>query len=131
MQIGFTSISFTTPSRSVFQFRPPAGATVTQRGRHPGGPGATGQTMPPGAGPSGGRPVLLGSGWTAVVELPGGGPGSDSTLAEPTGVSKPVPGGRLITTALVSVLITPDGAIFAGPVSGAALQRVAATGHGL
>ena len=40
-----------------------------------------------------------------------------------------VPEGRLITTALLSALITPDGHLYVGAVDGAALQKVAATGQ--
>ena len=40
-------------------------------------------------------------------------------------------GGRLITSALVSVLLTDDGHVFVGAVNGADLQKVAATGHAL
>jgi hypothetical protein len=46
-------------------------------------------------------------------------------------LAKPVPGGDLFTTALLSVLISDSGTIYAGPVSAAALEHVAATGHGL
>ncbi len=42
-----------------------------------------------------------------------------------------VPAGELIKTSLLSVLVTHNGDVLVGPVSGADIQRVAATGHGL
>ncbi|MGH3496361.1 MAG: LolA family protein [Nocardioidaceae bacterium] len=141
IQVGFTDVTFGTPNASVFQFVPPAGAKVTQQslGSHQGeGPtkaqGAHhGNFMKPrqhahAAGASS-SPTTLGKGWTTVVELPAGQLGSNAQLLNQ--MSTPVAGGRLITTALLSVLITPDGHVFAGAVSGSALQHVAATGHGL
>jgi hypothetical protein len=116
----------------VFRFVPPAGATVTQQhlgGQHAAPPGKAGRRAPAVVGAP--RPTTLGSGWTQVVELPVGGALTGRNAQLLNRLSTAVPGGRLITTALVSVLITDDGHLFAGPVSGAALQRVAATGHGL
>ncbi len=55
----------------------------------------------------------------------------DSTGSMLYHLSKQVPTGRLITSSLVSVLVTNDGQLFFGPVSGAAIQQVATTGHGL
>ena len=47
------------------------------------------------------------------------------------GAFTPVPGGRLLSTALVSVLITDDGKMYVGAVTPAALQQVAKTGKPL
>ena len=47
------------------------------------------------------------------------------------GAARKVPGGRLLTTALVSILLTDDGRLFVGAVDGASLQKVAATGLSL
>ena len=91
---------------------------------------------------------VIGSGWTAVVES------SMPTLSAPAGLPKapagsgpvhvrsnlngllnqlstPVAGGRVITSALLTVLITDDGRVLVGPVSTAALQKVATTGKAL
>lgn len=78
-----------------------------------------------------GRPTVLGTGWTSVVKMPAGSAfgGSSSDLLRK--VSTPVAHGQLITTSLLSVLVADDGFVYVGPVSGAALQQVAATGHGL
>lgn len=48
---------------------------------------------------------------------------SASTLYD--GLTKAVPGGRLLSSALVSVLILDDGRVLAGAVPGATLQQLA------
>lgn len=136
IQVGFTDISFATPSSSVFHFVPPAGSRVTQRqlgADQAGGSAHPAHQISPHAGstPDAHRPTTLGSGWTQVVELPAGGQLTGRNGQLLARLSTAVPSGRLITTALVSVLITNDGRIFAGPVGGSALQHVVATGHGL
>jgi outer membrane lipoprotein-sorting protein len=140
-EVGFTDVSFTVPPNSVFDFVPPAGATVTQQARPfqsslPSGSkriarSVTGNAQS--AAPS--SSSVLGKGWTAVVETtdgdqPGGTVGgADAHLLDR--LATPVAGGRLITGTLVSVFITDDGHIFAGAVTPAALLQVASTGKGL
>ena len=46
-------------------------------------------------------------------------------------IATAVPGGRLITTALLSIFISDDGTMYVGPVSGADIQKVASSGQGL
>ena len=125
IQSGFTDVSFKTPDASVFEFVPPAGSTVVE-----GSPFSSSDipVAPDVAGTEArARAAVLGSGWTAVVETHGASPAT-AILNQ---ISTPVSGGRLVTSALISVFITDDGTVFAGPVSGAAIQQVAATGHGL
>jgi outer membrane lipoprotein-sorting protein len=136
IQIGFTEIGFSTPRPSVFHFVPPAGAKVTQQ--QPEASHADlrdGSSHQPalhdGRGSVANRPRVLGSGWTMVVKLPLRGQLTGSNAELLNRLSIAVPGGRLITTSLVSVLVTKGGYVFAGPVSGAAIEHVAATGHGL
>jgi outer membrane lipoprotein-sorting protein len=87
------------------------------------------------------KPTVIGKGWSAITELPAGSSGafgdhatsgaSGSTAAgtDASGakgaasgqdllrqVTTPVANGRAITTALMSVLITDDGRVFAGSV---------------
>lgn len=128
LQVGFTDISYSTPSASVFRFVKPAGATVAPLSSVIGSFDQAGPTGSPGFG----EPELLGSGWTAVVKIPAQA-GAGGAVAIPMGkdLLKPVAGGHLLTTALMSVLITDDGTVYAGLVTPAALQQVAATGHGL
>lgn len=155
-QIGFTHVSFTTPDTSVFDFRPPPGASVQQRtlrelltssvalpahadGLPPAGDSSThgesadqtdhtdhADRAAPGL--SGVR--VLGSGWTAVAELPHSGDLTGRYAPLLDTLSQAVPEGRLVTTPILSVLVTPQH-VFVGPVGAADLQHVAATGHGL
>ena len=76
------------------------------------------------------RPTVSGTGWETVVGLPaaaaGGGAAAallnDPLLAQAAVV---VPGGRLLSTALVNVLVTDDGRVFAGMVPPDRLQAAA------
>jgi outer membrane lipoprotein-sorting protein len=130
IQVGFTNVSFSPPNPSVFRFVPPAGAKVTRQQLPTGESTAARSARHDSAGTEDAR--VLGSGWTAVVELPAKGMLSGSNTRLLDQLSSPAPGGsRLITTSLVSVLVTKDGHIFAGAVRGSDLERVAATGHGL
>lgn len=147
IQVGFTDISFSAPSPSIFDFTKPPGATMAPAEGHFDGHGS-GALLPsgrshddaygarlsisaPDAHHLSGRPTVLGTGWTTVVKMPAlsafGGSSSDLLRR----ASTPVAQGQLITTSLLSVLIADDGFVYVGPVSGAALQQVAATGHGL
>ncbi len=141
LEVGFTDISFGAPSPSVFRFVPPAGASVnkgssdihqapssgSESGQAPSGtprPSVTGS-------PDSGHPVELGSGWTTVVKFPGAfswDGGSGDLMGK---LSVDVPGGHLVKTALLSLLVTQNGDVYVGSVSGADVQKVAATGHGL
>jgi outer membrane lipoprotein-sorting protein len=161
-QVGFTSVSFNVPNASVFEFVPPAGATLEEDTGPFSGQGDNGLTVhthisgtfngpgrvvTPRSAPtdsaSARTTTELGKGWTEVVkitnELPGfnapppdapaGATDRRSGLIEQAGT--PVAGGELITTTLLSVLITDDGTVYIGPVSGADIQQVAKTGQGL
>jgi len=148
IQVGFTDVSFNVPDASVFQFVPPAGSTVVQgnplaanenqiaKGTPPKIKGGESNSSPPGkvaAQPESSK--LLGKGWTAVVVVKepsiAENPQRPSTFDILDKIATPVSGGRLITSALVSVFIADDGTVYAGPVSATALQQVAASGHGL
>ena len=138
--IGFAQLSVGTQDPALFRFSPPEGATVTEPDivAHPDatGPDAAG---PDSAGPLGGtRPATVGDGWDTVVvaTLPDGAlSGGDRTGRDPSGhppaqgldpkallerIGTPVSGqwgsGRLISTAVLSVIITDDGRVAAGAV---------------
>ena len=145
IEVGFTDISYSAVSPSIFDFVPPPGATVeesadsstaTTPGRHVtptpsiGAAPATGWVPSTRPAQSGNTRTVLGTGWTAVQEMPFH-LGYDEAGHLFWHLSEAVPGGRLITSSLVSVLLTDDGRLFVGPVSGAAIQQVAATGKGL
>ena len=70
-----------------------------------------------------------GTGWASVVELPAGTVTAD-VLANPllAQVTESVDGGRLQSTALVNVLVTDDGRVFAGSVPAERLQAAAVGG---
>lgn len=154
IQVGFTDVSFTVPDASVFQFVPPAGSTVVQGNplspeKNPGvreNPGAKatprsiteatpGSPAPKTVVGNADSVNVLGKGWTAVMVVKGGvaaanphGPSTSDILSR---IATPVDGGRLVTSALVSVFIADDGTIYAGPISPSAIEQVAATGRGL
>jgi hypothetical protein len=93
---------------------------------------------------------VIGSGWTAIVEVKGQPPGPSMRYGDISGPSPEQtnndPGstlgaiiahlptvsgswgtGRLLTTRLLSVLITNDGRVFAGAVAPSALYAAAAS----
>jgi outer membrane lipoprotein-sorting protein len=150
-EVGFTSVSFNVPNASVFEFVPPAGASVEEntspfgdsqadagiathtRVRSDGGPTTTLVTpaSPPSSNAATARSTTtLGKGWTEVVKInnavSGGG---DSGLIDQ--IATAVPGGRVITTTLLTVFITNDGTTYIGPVSAADIEKVASSGQGL
>lgn len=144
--LGFTDVSLTTPAAAEFRFTAPPGATVTQStGRggsgdttDPASGGSSGDSSTDGAADSSAKPQTIGSGWGTVVEFPssdlnpgttpGGAPGSRHTsmLGWLDSAATVVPEGRLLTTDLFSLLITPDGRAFVGAVSPAVVRSAAA-----
>jgi outer membrane lipoprotein-sorting protein len=133
---GFTAIDYGTPPAERFQFTPPSGASVTEHdlsalspsmlGEH-GGP--TKHSPGPSAATPAAAPKVVGSGWESVLVLPAG----TASLSGATGngldllrqASTPVDGGRLIRTALLSVLVTDDGRVLLGAVTPEVLQASA------
>jgi outer membrane lipoprotein-sorting protein len=187
-QVGFTSVSFNVPNESIFEFVPPAGATVEQdtapfgdtlqsgilgdsslvvrtrangkdlsgEGVDPNGALVTPAPPLPTNLDSERKVTELGKGWTEVIKitnavpaLPANPPAANGPLASsgPLSSSGPqitfrrdsplddiatqVPGGELITTALLSIFITNDGTAYIGPVSPANIEKVASSGQGL
>ncbi|WP_427017674.1 LolA family protein [Pseudarthrobacter sp. P1] len=131
-RIAFTSLTLGAPDPALFTFTPPAGATVHQidTSRHQGGPGRHG----PGSSDThakavAGHPTVTGSGWDAVVELPGTGM-AQMLAAVPllAQAAQAVPGGRLLSTSLVNAYLADDGRVFIGSVPLALLQAAAAAG---
>jgi outer membrane lipoprotein-sorting protein len=122
-ETGFVSIDFARPAASIFRFTAPRGAIA---------PAAPGNLPGPGNPPvtdHADHPTALGHGWTTILELPSGslgspGPGRPSALLDRA--ATPGPQGRLVTTRLLTVLVTPDGRVFVGAVPAAALEKAAA-----
>ena len=137
-------VSLDTPAASDFAFSPPAGATVKEIPV----PKRTEHSMPPAAKDperKNSRSSVTGTGWETVIELPSRAgqqgstadapPSKDSGLTSGTGAGAlleqaavAVPGGKLLSTALVNVLILDDGRIFAGSVPLDRLQSAAVKG---
>jgi outer membrane lipoprotein-sorting protein len=94
---------------------------------------APGAVAPGHRDPNGGlpRPTVTGSGWASVVEFPAS-PASAEAGAMMSGdpllqqAAVAVPGGRLFSTAVVNVLFTDDGRVFAGSVPAERLLTAAA-----
>ncbi len=127
--VAFTDITFAAPDPSVFAFTPPAGTAVTEKAI----PVPSAAELQQAKGDSGtdaaARPIVHGSGWTTVVELPAGAAGAASGPAagQLDTLTQPVDGGRVLTTSLVTVLFTSDGRVFAGAVDAATLQAAASS----
>lgn len=143
-ETAFTSVSFSPPDAAVFRFSPPTGATVTEPSRRPARHGEQ-QRTPGGDGAP--VPTVVGSGWTAVLEMSGvtlpavGGDGADGAdgadgtsggsqlsalRAAMTPVSGPYGSGHVLRTRLVSVLLLEDGRLLVGAVPPALLEQAAA-----
>jgi outer membrane lipoprotein-sorting protein len=153
-RVAYTSLNLDAPDSSIFNFTPPPGATVKEipLPDHQ----AKAATPPSDAAAKAAkRPAVTGTGWESVLEFPAGAialPGvaspqagatdpaaanplrSDPSAAEGTGsgaalleqAAVAVPGGRLVSTSLVNVLILDDGRILAGSVPLERLQAAAA-----
>ncbi len=117
LDVEFTDLTLGAPSSSVFEFTPPAGATVSTP-KAPARQPAVGTHA---------KPTVTGSGWATIVSTT-----TDATTAKAlegnslfSQVAKPVDGGHLISLSLLSVLVTADGHVFAGAVPGSALVAAA------
>ena len=136
---GFTSLSLDAPDDSLFTFAPPPGSPVKELqyrdpDRWPLNFRAPGMIITPedlaALRQHPARPSVTGTGWETVVGIPAaaaGGTLADSLLRDPllSQAAVAVPGGRLLSTTLLNVLITDDGRIFAGMVQPDRLQAAA------
>ncbi|CAN7182099.1 hypothetical protein LJR078_000439 [Arthrobacter sp. LjRoot78] len=153
-KLAFTSLSLEAPDASLFAFSPPPGATVKEvevpahgtGSRH--GHSTEDAVVPESVVPDAVapeiavpdavapdavvvRPTVTGTGWESVVEFPAsaasaeaGAMMSSDPLLQQAAVA--VPGGRLFSTAVVNVLFTDDGRVFAGSVPAERLLTAAA-----
>jgi hypothetical protein len=137
-RLGFTALSLDRPDDSLFTFSPPPGSTVKElQVPYPGqktygGHIAGGHNFgdPAGDGKGSEHPSVTGQGWETILRLPAaaaGAPAANSFLEDPllAQAAVVVPGGRLVSTALLNVLITDDGRVFAGMVPPDRLQAAA------
>ena len=110
-EVGFTAIDLAEPAASLFEFAP--GDVTVEEKPFPSAPDAgTHDTRTPV-----GEPVVTGTGWDAIVEVPAASVPAD-LAADPlfAQLTTDVDGGRAFSTALVTVLFTDDGRILAGSV---------------
>jgi outer membrane lipoprotein-sorting protein len=133
-QLGYSSVSFTTPAAS--NFTAPVGTSTTTKVLHPGSagsghgvPSAGGAAAPAGAGgvPARPRPTVTGPAWAQVASFSAP---ELATAKELQSVTTAVSGSfgtaRLLHTALVNALILPDGRVLVGFVTPAVLESDAA-----
>ncbi|WP_378148140.1 outer membrane lipoprotein carrier protein LolA [Cnuibacter sp. UC19_7] len=125
-EVGFTSISYDTPSADLFTFAPPAGTDVTEKdasdwaGDHGDGAGPADASHP--------KPTVTGEGWSSVVSIPTGQAGVGDLTSSPlfSQLATKVDGGYALQTTLMTALITDDGRVLVGAVPLASLQSAAA-----
>ena len=133
LEVGFTDVRFRRPAASVFNFTAPAGADVTQL-QVPTQPHRDRAQLRSEAS----APRVLGRGWTSVAVIRTGSAGTPAvrgTGASADGASSAlldklttrVTGGRLLRTALLSVLLTDDGRLLVGAVAPERLSKVASS----
>lgn len=136
--VAFSSISFTKPDARLFAFTPPVGSSVTEKAlptKHLGSVKRHSDLAKPGEIPNQAAPnqavpkrKVIGSGWDAVLALPAGTKTSSLTSSPLYNkLTSSVSGGRVFHTALVNVLVTNDGRIFAGSVPIDRLTSVASS----
>ena len=129
VQIGYTSVSYSTPAASLLSWTPPKGTsvkstTVPKAGALARAKAAAGQHR---SIPAADRPTVSGTGWSSIIEVPAADvPASLTSSPLYLRASTAVTGGRSITSALVNVLVTTDGRVLAGSVPLSALQAAAA-----
>jgi outer membrane lipoprotein-sorting protein len=126
LEVGFTSIDFSEPAADLFTFAPDDGVIVEEiplPTEPPSGKEHSGTTHPD-LGMK--EPVVTGTGWDAVVEVSA--PAAVAELFESPlfeEMTTDADGGRVFSTALVTVFFTDDGRVLAGSVALDRLQAVA------
>ncbi|MGV1008259.1 MAG: LolA family protein [Dermatophilaceae bacterium] len=133
VEVGFTSVDFGAPDARQFEFTPPEGTTVTDKGAVPvHTPSSAANPAPSG----GAEPKVIGSGWTVVVvaALPDDAkaslaqqPAAQLLAALPT-VSGSWGSGHLVDGTLFSAVVTDDGRVAVGAVAPEQLYAALAAG---
>jgi outer membrane lipoprotein-sorting protein len=125
--VAFTDIEFTAPDAGLFDFTPPAGAEVIEKSVDDAHGGTGDAPTEPRATPDPATsPTVIGSGWDTIVAIPAEATAADGDTALLDQLTTQVPEGRVLETALVSVLVTTDGRVYAGAVEAEQLQAAAA-----
>ncbi|NQX17644.1 DUF2092 domain-containing protein [Rathayibacter sp. VKM Ac-2857] len=122
--VAYTSIDVSAPDASMFSFTPPAGAEVTEKAApvHEEATAPFDATDVPAAPEGDSGVTTTGTGWGSIVELPAG---DAESLAQLDAVTTAVDGGRVLSSALFTVLLTDDGRVLAGAVPVDALTAAA------
>ena len=153
--VAYTSLTLEAPDAAIFNFTPPPGATVEEIPLPDHKAAAAVPPSDAAEAKAATRPTVTGTGWASVLEFPAGavalagqagpqGGAPDPATANPlrpepsdqegtrSGAAAlleqaavAVPGGRLVSTSLVNVLILDDGRILAGSVPLERLQAAA------
>lgn len=111
LEVGFTAIDLAEPAASLFEFTP-GDVTVEEKPF----PSAPERGTRDGSAPAD-EPQVTGTGWDAIAHVPAASV-PDDLAADPlfAQLTTDVDGGRVFSTALVTVLFTDDGRILAGSV---------------
>lgn len=133
LQVGFESISFEVPDSSIFNFTPPAGTTIENL-EVPAELEAELEKLKSEADSSDitkdqAKPELIGTGWESVMylsEIPAEVPMDLLENQLFADLMTSVSGGKVFSTPVMNVLITDSGEVYAGAVTIAFLQEVAA-----
>jgi outer membrane lipoprotein-sorting protein len=147
IKVGFTQVTFATPSAANFTFSPPPGAKITEeKAPAPGKVPDPKQLAQKKTELAGQQPTVVGTGWTSVMvaKLPAnalagapqqpkqgdrggsqGGVDMTQILSSLPHVSGSWGSGRLLSSALFSALITDDGRVLVGAVQPSLLYAAA------
>lgn len=121
--VAYTSIDFSTPDSALFSFTPPAGAEVSEEVAPEHEPSdAPSAEADDSQAPSAEDVSVTGTGWKTVVELPASDMETGGSL---DAITTPIDGGRVLSSALLTVLLTDDGRVLAGAVPVEALRAAA------
>jgi outer membrane lipoprotein-sorting protein len=148
IKVGFTQVTFATPSAANFTFTPPPGAKVTEeKAPAPAKVPDPKQLAQHKTELAGAQPTVVGKGWTSVMvaKLPAnaltggaakqptrGDRGGNGASVDPQQLLSSLPkvsgswgSGRLLSSALFSALITDDGRVLVGAVQPSLLYAAA------
>ena len=145
LNIAFSTVSFATPAASTFDFTPPSGTKVVQQ-QSSGGTAAAGhgavtekggakdsKAVTANGGTNDHNVNTIGTGWSTIYRIDaatssGAANGKSGTAGQLSAIKsfgKQVPGGTLISTKLINVLVTDKGTVYAGAVTPALLEQAA------
>jgi len=123
LQVGFTAVEFATPDASLFNFTPPAGATVVEQKLPQDSASDSNQTL---SALIAEIPTVTGTGWDSIAEIAATSvPKEIADNALVAQIATKVSGGRALSTSLVNFFLASDGRVFVGAVPLAQLQNAA------